>query len=95
MNNRRRTLGILAVVSVLVLGGAWFVLGPGEAPPGTATGDPMFNRMWTLLGTPCVTLPAGKGPRGLPLGIQLVAAPGSDDDLLDAALWLEEVLARG
>jgi hypothetical protein len=34
MNNRRRTLGILAVVSVLVLGGAWFALGPGEAPPG-------------------------------------------------------------
>jgi Asp-tRNA(Asn)/Glu-tRNA(Gln) amidotransferase A subunit family amidase len=68
---------------------------PGEAPPGTATGDPMFNRMWTLLGTPCITLPAGKGPRGLPLGVQLVAAPGSDDDLLDAALWLEEILARG
>jgi hypothetical protein len=34
MKNRRRTLGILTAVIVLALGGAWFVLGPGEAPPG-------------------------------------------------------------
>src|SRR5271169_6053939 len=32
---------------------------PGEAPMGLGnTGDPIFNRMWTLLGAPCVTLPA-------------------------------------
>ena len=32
---------------------------PGEAPPGLGyTGNPVFNRMWTLLGMPCVTLPA-------------------------------------
>jgi len=75
-------------------GDVWLVpSAPGEAPMGTATGDPVFNRMWTLLGTPCVTLPFGAGPRGLPLGIQLVASPGCDDDLLDAALWLEQALA--
>ena len=32
---------------------------PGEAPAGLGnTGDPVFNRMWTLLGVPCITLPA-------------------------------------
>ena len=35
---------------------------PGEAPPGLGyTGNPVFNRMWTLLGVPCVTLPARLG----------------------------------
>ena len=46
---------------------------PGEAPEGVEfTGDPRFNSIWTLAGTPCVTLPAGTGAKGLPLGIQLV-----------------------
>ena len=36
------------------------------------TGDPVFNRMWTLLGTPCLTLPATWGDSGLPTGVQLV-----------------------
>ena len=31
---------------------------PGEAPVGLGnTGDPIFNRMWTLLGVPCAALP--------------------------------------
>src|SRR5438132_1550434 len=43
----------------------------GEAPLGLgSTGDPSFNSIWTLAWTPCVTLPAGHGPSGLPLGIQ-------------------------
>ena len=34
---------------------------PGEAPKGQEfTGDPRFNSIWTLAGTPCVTLPAGR-----------------------------------
>ncbi|HET7198273.1 MAG TPA: amidase, partial [Burkholderiales bacterium] len=46
---------------------------PGEAPRELATtGDPVFNRAWTLFGVPCVTLPYGKGAHGLPLGVQLV-----------------------
>ncbi|MDQ4061279.1 MAG: amidase, partial [Pseudomonadota bacterium] len=44
---------------------------PGEAPEGLAsTGDSVFNRHWTSLGTPCVTLPGLNGRRGLPVGIQ-------------------------
>jgi amidase len=61
---------------------------PGEAPPGLAsTGDPAFNRIWTLLGTPCVSLPAARGPAGLPVGVQLIGAPGEDGALLGLAAW--------
>lgn len=62
---------------------------PGEAPEGLAfTGDPVFNSIWTLAGTPCVTLPAGVGPRGLPLGVQLVGRRHADDQLLSTAAWV-------
>ncbi len=67
---------------------------PGEAPHGLqATGDPAFNRAWTLLQTPCLTVPAGVGARGLPVGGQLSARPGHDAGLLAAALALEAALA--
>jgi Asp-tRNA(Asn)/Glu-tRNA(Gln) amidotransferase A subunit family amidase len=62
----------------------------GEAPEGLgSTGDARFNAIWTLAWTPCVTLPAGAGKKGLPLGIQLVGARFSDEALLDAAAWVE------
>lgn len=63
---------------------------PGEAPEGLGwTGDPRFNAIWTLAWTPCITLPAGRGPRGLPLGVQLVCARGGDAALLDIAGWVQ------
>jgi len=62
---------------------------PGEAPEGVEfTGDPRFNSIWTLAGTPCVTLPAGTGAKGLPLGVQLVGLRCSDDALLSIAAWV-------
>ena len=65
----------------------------GEAPLGLAsTGDSLFNRVWTLLGTPCVTLPSGSGPQGLSLGIQLVAAYEQDTALLVHAQWAAHAL---
>jgi len=67
---------------------------PGEAPAGLAyTGNPVFNRMWTLLGTPAVTIPAGRGPSGLPVGIQLVGRIGDDARLMECALFAERALA--
>jgi Asp-tRNA(Asn)/Glu-tRNA(Gln) amidotransferase A subunit family amidase len=67
---------------------------PGEAPPGLGyTGDPVFNRMWTLLGVPCLTLPALWGENGLPVGVQLVGRIGDDAGLMAAALFLERALA--
>ncbi|MBO0736881.1 MAG: amidase [Alphaproteobacteria bacterium] len=62
----------------------------GEAPEGLAsTGDARFNAIWTLAWTPCLTLPAGNGRKGLPLGIQLIGARFRDEALLDAAAWVE------
>ena len=62
---------------------------PGEAPEGLEfTGDPRFNSIWTLAGTPCVTLPAGTGAKGLPLGVQLVGLRHDDDRLLSIAAWV-------
>jgi Asp-tRNA(Asn)/Glu-tRNA(Gln) amidotransferase A subunit family amidase len=51
-----------------------------------STGDPLFNRTWTLLGTPCVHLPGFAGPAGLPVGVQLVGRAGDDATTL-AAAW--------
>lgn len=63
---------------------------PGEAPKGLgSTGEPNFNSIWTLAWTPCLTLPAGNGRNGLPLGIQLVGRRFRDEALLDAAAWVE------
>lgn len=65
---------------------------PGEAPEGLgATGDPLFSRMWNLLQLPCVALPLGVGPRGLPLGIQLIGRKGDDKKLLAIAGWVHRV----
>jgi Asp-tRNA(Asn)/Glu-tRNA(Gln) amidotransferase A subunit family amidase len=65
----------------------------GEAPEGLhSTGDAPFNAIWTLAWTPCVTLPAGTGARGLPLGIQLVGQRFCDEALFDAAAWVERHL---
>ncbi|HEX2539997.1 MAG TPA: amidase [Caldimonas sp.] len=68
----------------------------GEAPAGLeATGDPLFSRAWTLLGVPTLTLPAFRGPTGLPIGIQLVAGRGNDAVLLRAGAAIEAALACG
>ena len=62
----------------------------GEAPEGLgSTGDARFNAIWTLAWTPCVTLPAGTGRKGLPLGIQLIGPRFGDEALLDATAWVE------
>ena len=66
---------------------------PGEAPRGLEkTGDSIFNRAWTTCHVPCITLPVGRGPSGLPVGIQLVGRRGTDRMLLAHALWTEQLL---
>jgi len=66
---------------------------PGEALALDSTGDHAFNRLWTALHVPCVTVPAGTGVRGLPLGIQIVGAYGSDRATLARAAWVESAVA--
>jgi Asp-tRNA(Asn)/Glu-tRNA(Gln) amidotransferase A subunit family amidase len=67
---------------------------PGEAPRGLhSTGKATFNRTWTALGLPCITLPGHRGPQGLPLGMQFVAGPRQDARLLAQAAWIEQRLS--
>jgi Asp-tRNA(Asn)/Glu-tRNA(Gln) amidotransferase A subunit family amidase len=65
---------------------------PGEAPDVATTGDPIFNRVWSALGGPAITVPAGAGPSGLPLGVQVVGLPGTDARVLACAAWLDGAL---
>ncbi|MBM3549035.1 MAG: amidase [Alphaproteobacteria bacterium] len=65
----------------------------GEAPKGLQwTGNPDFNRLWTFLGTPAVSIPVGLGPNGLPVGLQLVGARGNDRFLLALSEWAYTIL---
>jgi Asp-tRNA(Asn)/Glu-tRNA(Gln) amidotransferase A subunit family amidase len=68
---------------------------PGAAPKGLdSTGDPRFNRLWTLMGVPCVTVPAHVADGGLPVGVQVIARFGDDAGALAAARFVEEALAK-
>ena len=64
---------------------------PGEAPRGlAATGDPVFCRIWTLLGVPAMNLPCSQGPNGLPVGVQIIGRIGDDARTLAVAEWLQK-----
>jgi Asp-tRNA(Asn)/Glu-tRNA(Gln) amidotransferase A subunit family amidase len=66
----------------------------GEAPATLEhTGSPGFCSIWSLCGVPAVTVPAGFGPRGLPLGLQIVAAAGKDDQTLSTACFSEKLFS--
>lgn len=58
----------------------------GVAPPRLdATGDPVFCSLWTLVGFPALNLPLLADAGGIPIGVQLVGAPGRDERLLRTA----------
>jgi Asp-tRNA(Asn)/Glu-tRNA(Gln) amidotransferase A subunit family amidase len=58
----------------------------GIAPEGHgATGDPVFCSLWTLVGFPALNVPLLANDAGLPIGAQLIGAPGRDDRLLRTA----------
>ena len=90
-NRARRSLAkVFEDVDVLLMFSA-----PGAAPKGLAsTGDPRFNRLWTLMGVPCVNVPATIADGGLPVGVQVIARFGDDAGALAAARFVEEALAR-
>jgi Asp-tRNA(Asn)/Glu-tRNA(Gln) amidotransferase A subunit family amidase len=67
---------------------------PGAAPHGLgSTGDPMFNRLWTMLGPPCINVPGLTDSHGLPLGVQIVGRFARDRTALEAAWFLERALS--
>lgn len=59
----------------------------GPAPGIETTGDPVFNGLWTLCGTPAITVPVLEVD-GMPLGVQLIGPRGGDARLLRTAQWL-------
>lgn len=65
----------------------------GVAPAGlNVTGNPVFSRMWTLLGLPCVHLPFATGAHSLPLGLQIIGRFGADRKMLQIAHWVHRQL---
>ncbi len=73
-----------------------FLMAPasGEAPKSlVSTGDPIFCALWSFLGIPSITIPAGKSKNGLPLGIQLIGNYRGDARLLSVAKFSEFALA--
>lgn len=87
----RRELGeVFEGVDVLLTYSA-----PGTAPPKelATTGDPRYNRLWTLMGNPCVNVPVLK-VGGLPVGVQAIARFGNDAGALAVARFLEDALAK-
>ena len=87
---RRSLMKIFDDVDVLLTFSA-----PGAAPKGLAsTGDARFNRLWTLMGVPCVNVPAHVAAGGLPVGVQVIARFGDDAGALKAARFVEDALAR-
>jgi amidase len=67
---------------------------PGEAPLYEVVSpmDSVFNRPWTLLGVPAITIPAGRGPNGLPIGVQLIGRIRQDAKLIAIAAMTEATL---
>ena len=64
---------------------------PGVAPKGLkSTGTAEFNKVWSYLGTPCISLPLLEGENNLPLGIQLIGDKYDDHRFLGIARWLEK-----
>jgi Asp-tRNA(Asn)/Glu-tRNA(Gln) amidotransferase A subunit family amidase len=87
----RRELGeVFEEVDVLLTYSA-----PGTAPAKAlaSTGDPRYNRLWTLMGNPCVNVPVLK-VGGLPIGVQVIARFGNDPLALSVARFLEAALAK-
>lgn len=68
-----------------------FLIEPGR--PDRSSLD-RCTRLVTLLGLPAVVVPCGTSAGGLPIGVQIVARPGRDEDALHAAGMLERAFGR-
>ena len=64
---------------------------PGVAPKGLkSTGSADFNKVWSYLGTPSISLPLLQGENNLPLGIQVIGEKYDDNRFLGVSSWLEK-----
>ncbi|WP_426518049.1 amidase [Diaminobutyricibacter sp. McL0618] len=64
---------------------------PGDTPEGAIEG--IFTAPYNVTGQPAIVIPCGATLDGLPVGLQLAAAPGQDALLLAAAAVVECALA--
>ena len=88
-SGRRQVAQLMKDVDAL-----WVPAATGEAPRGLgATGDPVFSRVWTLLGLPCVNVPGLLVPNGMPVGVQLVGHPDRERELLEVAACVHAAIA--
>jgi aspartyl-tRNA(Asn)/glutamyl-tRNA(Gln) amidotransferase subunit A len=65
---------------------------PGDTPEGAIEG--IFTSPYNMTGQPAIVIPCGTTPDGLPVGLQLAAAPGADAALLAGAAVIERILAE-
>ena len=87
-HGRRKVLELMGDADALLVPAA-----PGEAPLAVnGTGDPVFSRVWTLLGLPCINVPGLLGPNGMPVGVQLVGRPNQERRLLAVAEKVHTIL---
>jgi Asp-tRNA(Asn)/Glu-tRNA(Gln) amidotransferase A subunit family amidase len=84
---QRDMAALFAHFDILLTPGA-----PGPAPAGMPTGDPVMQAPWSLADFPTMTLPCGLSANGMPLGIQLSAAPLHEGLLIEAAKAIEAVI---
>jgi Asp-tRNA(Asn)/Glu-tRNA(Gln) amidotransferase A subunit family amidase len=65
----------------------------GEAPADLVSiSSSAFNRIWTLMHVPCLTIPAYHGPNGMPVGIQVVGPIGGDVRTMSVAMAIFDAL---
>ncbi|AGF73704.1 amidase [Corynebacterium halotolerans] len=92
----RRDISRRALERLLGPGGV--IIGPAAQGPALnrdkGTGSPDLSRAWQLLGLPVVVVPGARSTTGMPLGLQLIGLPGSEQRLLALGQDLEKQLRR-
>ena len=53
-----------------------------------------YTAQWNVAGCPAVAVPVGRSPAGMPIGLQLVGLPGTEEKLLAVAVQLEQLLPQ-
>jgi Asp-tRNA(Asn)/Glu-tRNA(Gln) amidotransferase A subunit family amidase len=84
---RRRLTDLLSQFDVLIL-----PVAPGPAPAFATTGPGILCGPASFTGVPSLAVPSGLGSEGLPLAIQLIAAPLNEAGLLATGAWVEKLL---